>query len=103
LLFGRDTVKDDLGITRPGTVAVLVDAIQKLREDDAESSTTFIEHSEYCFGKIIDQLRLKAMNKVCSLPDPAPPHIRDSERTRYKRIVEFYFPGESAAVEFLGG
>eukprot|EP00542_Grammatophora_oceanica_P005851 CAMPEP_0194071196 /NCGR_PEP_ID=MMETSP0009_2-20130614/88581_1 /TAXON_ID=210454 /ORGANISM="Grammatophora oceanica, Strain CCMP 410" /LENGTH=146 /DNA_ID=CAMNT_0038724505 /DNA_START=5 /DNA_END=445 /DNA_ORIENTATION=+ len=101
LLFGREDVKD-LGITRPGTVVVLVDAIQKLREDDAESSTTFIEHSEYCFGKIIDHLRLRTKSKISGVPELAPPKVREVERTRYKRIVDFYFPGEEAAAEFLG-
>ena len=50
LAMGREDIKD-LGIQRPGAVALLVKAIQKLCEEEAESSATFIEQSDYCFEK----------------------------------------------------
>ena len=101
LALGREDIKD-LGVTRPGTVAILVEAIQKLRDEAVEGSATFIEHSEYCFGKIIDQLRLRAISAVLDdVPKPKPPEIREPDKKRFKRIVEYYFPSESDSSSFL--
>ena len=99
LVLGREDLKD-LGIQRPGTVALVVDAIQKLRDEDDENSATFIEHSDYCFGKIIDHMRLKTMSGL-DVPDPSPPEIREPDKQRFKRIVQFYFPTEESAAQFL--
>ena len=97
-----------LGITRTGSVAVIMDAIEKLARDDASiakngsDSATFIEHSEYCFSKIIDQLRQQAMSKVLEcIPTPRPPEIREPDKKRFKRIVEYYFPHQDEAKAFL--
>lgn len=99
LVLGREDIKD-LGIKRPGTIALIVDAINNLRKEEEENSATFIEHSDYCFGKIIDHMRLKAMVSL-GVPDPSPPEIREPDRKRFRRIVEYYFPKEESAKEFL--
>jgi len=49
LAMGREDIKD-LGIRNPGTVALLVENIQKLLEEDNKMSAPLIEHSKYCFG-----------------------------------------------------
>lgn len=99
LALEREDVKD-LGIKRPGMVALVVKAIQKLRDEEDEKSVAFVEHSEYCFSKIIDLMRLKAMADM-DVPDPNPPKIREPDRKRFKRIVEYYFPTAESAAHFL--
>ena len=89
-----------LGIENAGTVALLVKSIQKLREKDKEMAAPLIKHSVYCFGKIIDHMRLKAMHCAGFVAAPSPPQVRDGNKHQLKRIVEFYFPNESAS-DFL--
>ena len=96
--MGRDDVKD-LGITRPGTVAMVVNGIKKLQEQEEEDYTPFIQHSSYCMGKILDHIRMKAM-KDLGVPNPQP-NVREAEKERFQRIVEFYFPTEESASGFL--
>lgn len=100
LALEREDIKD-LGIERPGSIALITKSIQKLRDEDNERSSTFIEQSDYCFGKIIDHMRLKAMEDL-DIPSPSPPEIREPDRKRFKRIVDYYFPGEEASKQFLG-
>lgn len=100
LAMNREDIKD-LGIHRPGSVAIITNAIQKLREEHNRDSVMLINHSGYCFGKIIDQLRLKAMGPL-GVPNPSPPEIREPDRKRFKRTVEYYFPTEEGANQFLG-
>mmetsp|Transcript_32027 Transcript_32027/g.88488 ORF Transcript_32027/g.88488 Transcript_32027/m.88488 type:complete len:731 (+) Transcript_32027:106-2298(+) len=69
-------------------------ANREVDEDEVSGSETddiLIEHSAYCFGKIIDQLRLKAM--VPSDETLPPPRIASHERDNFERIVKYYFPG----------
>lgn len=96
----REDIKD-LGIDRPGTVALVAKAIQKLRVEEEARSAAFIEHSDYCVGKIIDRMRLKAMEEL-DIPPPEPPEIREPDKKRFKRIVEYYFPTEEEAAQFPG-
>jgi hypothetical protein len=91
----------DMGIDRPGTVALLEKSIQKLRENEEESDVVFVEHSSYCVGKILDHLRLLTLVKL-GLPKPRPPKIRSADKQRFRRIVEYFFPDEEMASEFLG-
>ena len=44
-----------IGIKRAGTLCLLLKKIKKL-EKDSEDFATLIEHSPYCFGKILDYL-----------------------------------------------
>eukprot|EP00588_Corethron_pennatum_P027358 CAMPEP_0194312080 /NCGR_PEP_ID=MMETSP0171-20130528/9001_1 /TAXON_ID=218684 /ORGANISM="Corethron pennatum, Strain L29A3" /LENGTH=601 /DNA_ID=CAMNT_0039066451 /DNA_START=172 /DNA_END=1977 /DNA_ORIENTATION=+ len=99
LLFGRDDLKD-LGIDRLGTLATVISAINELKKS-ASDNVIFVEQSAYCFGKIIDQLRLRNM---CQPGDELPPgpNICEPEKKRFKRIVEYYFPGEEASSFILG-
>jgi hypothetical protein len=91
----------DMGIDRPGTVALLEKSIQKLRENEEENGVVFVEHSSYCVGKILDHLRLLTLVKL-GLPKPRPPKIRDADKQRFRCIVELFFPDKEMASEFLG-
>jgi hypothetical protein len=103
LALGREDVKDLLtdggkdtkGQHVVGTVALLMKAIEKLRNENNE---TLIGQSDYCFGKIIDHMRLKAMREL-DVPDSGPPEIREPDKRRFKAIVEYYFPKNTS--EFL--
>lgn len=97
LAMERDDLKD-LGITRPGTLAILNKAIGELRRHN-DNDVTLVEHSAYCFGKIIDHLRLLSL-RMPDDPLPPPPQIRKSDKHRFERTVDFYFPGNTSA--FLG-
>mmetsp|Transcript_9232 Transcript_9232/g.18874 ORF Transcript_9232/g.18874 Transcript_9232/m.18874 type:complete len:257 (+) Transcript_9232:364-1134(+) len=99
LVFGRDDLKE-IGITAPGTLAKIIHAIQKLK-NSARGDVVLVEESAYCFGKMIDQLRLRAM---CGTDDEQPPEpeIREPDKKRFKRIVEYYFPGDEASSFILG-
>lgn len=88
-----------LGIERPGSVAIITKAVQKLRTEDPKECAMVIKHNSYCFGKVIDHMRLKAMSCL-DVPDPGPPEIREPHRKRFKQTVEYYFP--ESAKEFLG-
>eukprot|EP00957_Ditylum_brightwellii_P196225 14951405-Ditylum_brightwellii.AAC.1 len=52
-----------------------------------------IELSLYCFCKTIDQLRLQTMSLHGN--DGIPPfYIDASELDQFKKVVDFYFPGD---------
>eukprot|EP00957_Ditylum_brightwellii_P119097 9083710-Ditylum_brightwellii.AAC.1 len=59
IALGREEL-EDLGIQEPGELSTVTKAINVLRAKD-QNKTIFIDHNPYCFGKIIDQLRVKAM------------------------------------------
>jgi TLD/BTB/POZ domain/SAM domain (Sterile alpha motif) len=99
LALGREDIKD-MGITRPGTVALIVKSIQKLQVEEAEGSAMLVQYSGYCVGKMVDHMRLKAMEKL-QVPSPGPPTIREPDRKRFKTMVGHYFPTAELAAEFL--
>ena len=88
------------GITRPPTLSLLMKEVKELRKEGNPRESFLIEQSAYCFGKILDHLRLRAMSHTLQDLAPLPPPvIREPYRKRFKRIVEFYFPGDSDAFE----
>eukprot|EP00571_Detonula_confervacea_P005870 CAMPEP_0172329914 /NCGR_PEP_ID=MMETSP1058-20130122/61129_1 /TAXON_ID=83371 /ORGANISM="Detonula confervacea, Strain CCMP 353" /LENGTH=594 /DNA_ID=CAMNT_0013047107 /DNA_START=223 /DNA_END=2007 /DNA_ORIENTATION=+ len=84
-----------IGITRPGTVCVILDEIKKL-EKASRDFVTLIEHSPYCFGKILGYLRLKQLHSQGLVEEPALPTVCDSQKKRFEKVVKYYFPGDSA-------
>ncbi|KAL7464241.1 hypothetical protein ACHAXS_004582 [Conticribra weissflogii] len=85
----------DFGITRKATIYVILNEIKKV-ESERHDPEILIEHSPYCFGKIIDYLRLEAAHvKGLLRAKPSRPIIRDSEKARFAKVVKYYFPGES--------
>ena len=94
LVLGRDGL-EMLGVNRPGTVCLLLDEINKLQKS-SEEIVTLIEHSPYCFGKILDFLRLKELYEHKFANGLWLPIVRDSEKERFAKIVDYFFPGDDS-------
>jgi hypothetical protein len=83
-----------LGIERVGTLCLILDEIKVLRQK-SEEIVTLIEHSPYCFGKILDYLRLKNFHILGLLDkEPALPRVCASQQHRFEKVVKYYFPGD---------
>jgi len=91
LAFGREDLKE-IGISRPGTLALVIKAIKGL-QTKSQCHPIFIDHDPYCFGQILDQLRLKVMSKdgyePLLLSD-----IKEGKQDTFANTVDYYFPGE---------
>ncbi|KAL3762255.1 hypothetical protein ACHAW5_007204 [Stephanodiscus triporus] len=58
---------------------------------------TLIEHSPYCFGNILDHLRLKRLHSLGLLSEePTLPEVRYSKKKTFEKVVKYYFPGDSS-------
>jgi hypothetical protein len=85
-----------MGFVRVGTVALLLKEIETLEKAN-EHIATFIAHSPYCFGKLLDYLRLKRLHLLgLTTKEPALPKVCDSQKERFEKIVKYYFPGDAA-------
>ncbi len=60
LALGKDGLKM-IGVKRVGTICLFLKEI-KLLEEASQDNATLIEYSPYCFGKILDYLRLKHLS-----------------------------------------
>mmetsp|Transcript_19743 Transcript_19743/g.37036 ORF Transcript_19743/g.37036 Transcript_19743/m.37036 type:complete len:171 (+) Transcript_19743:1832-2344(+) len=89
-----------LGITRTGTLCLLLEEIEMLRKA-SQDIATLIEHSRYCFCKILDYLRLKQIHTQGLIGHPSLPKVCDSQKSRFNKVVKYYFPGASA--KFITG
>jgi hypothetical protein len=95
LALSRDDLKK-MGMKRVRTVALLSKEIEKL-EKSSQDIVTLIEHSPYCFGKMLDYLRLKRLHLLGLFEEePALPKVCDSQKDRFEKVVKYYFPGDSA-------
>ena len=84
-----------MGMKRVGTVALLVKEISSL-EPTREHFVTLIELSRYCFGKILDYLRLKQLFLLgFRFKEPALPEVCDTQKDRFEKVVTYYFPGDA--------
>ncbi|KAL7505367.1 hypothetical protein ACHAXN_002855 [Cyclotella atomus] len=88
---------EDLGVKQKGVLYLLLKEI-KDHELNELNPVTFIEHSPYCFSKIIDFLRMKE-NHSNGLVDKEPehPNVRTGEKGKFEKIVRYYFPGDSSS------
>ena len=84
-----------IGIERIGTLCLMLDEITSLKHAN-QDAVTLIEHSPYCFGKIIDYLRLKSLHIQGLADEPPPPVASEPHKARYQKVVRYYFPGDSA-------
>ena len=85
-----------MGMKRVGNVALLLKEIDKL-EKSSRDIVTLIEHSPYCFGKMLDYLCSKQLHLLGFLAkEPALPKVCYSQTKRFEKIVNYYFPGDSA-------
>jgi hypothetical protein len=84
-----------IGVKRAGTMCLLLKEIKQL-EEASQDTATLIEYSPYCFGKILDYLRLKRAYTLGLIDnEPALPTVCESQKKRYEKVVKYYFPGES--------
>ncbi|KAL3772218.1 hypothetical protein ACHAW5_009365 [Stephanodiscus triporus] len=75
--------------------------VEKL-EKSSRDFVTLIEHSPYCFGKILDYLHSKQLHSLGLLSaEPTLPEVQDSQKKRFEKVVKYYFPGDSS--EFILG
>eukprot|EP00986_Skeletonema_menzelii_P015461 scaffold11801_cov145-Skeletonema_menzelii.AAC.1 len=88
---------EKIGVKRAGTICLLLDEISSLKKTASEDRVTLIEHSPYCFGKILDSLRLKRLHDEDFIDEPPLPSVSDDQMNRFKKIVRYYFPGEISA------
>mmetsp|Transcript_14090 Transcript_14090/g.25676 ORF Transcript_14090/g.25676 Transcript_14090/m.25676 type:complete len:619 (+) Transcript_14090:91-1947(+) len=97
LALGAEGLKD-FGVTRKGTIYLLLDEIKKL-EKAGHDSVILVEHSPYCFQKILDHLRLEGpFMKGLVKTKHGLPVIRDGEKGRYQKVLKHLFPGESSKI-----
>jgi hypothetical protein len=95
LAVGRDELKM-MGIKRAGTLGLLLKEIEKL-EKSSRDFVTLIEHSPYCFGKILNYLRVKKLRSQGLIAaEPDMPKVSDSQKDRFEKVAKYYFPGNSA-------
>ncbi|KAL3786184.1 hypothetical protein HJC23_001260 [Cyclotella cryptica] len=88
----------DFGIKKRGTIFYILAEIKKLVRTQ-EQSDVLIEHSPYCFEKIIDHLRLESMfARGLVNRKPEVPTVRASEKNRFEKVVKHYFPGDDSKV-----
>lgn len=99
LALDRDGLKM-LGVKRVGTICILFDEICKLKKAESDGKVAMIEYSPYCFGKILDYLRLKHLQSANLTEEPARPTVRDSQKKLFEKIVDYYFPGDSSKFIF---
>jgi hypothetical protein len=84
-----------IGVKRAGTICLLLKEIKQLDEASLDS-VTLIEYSPYCFGKILDYLRLKHLHSLGLIEEPALPTVCEAQQKRFEKVVKYYFPGNSA-------
>ena len=85
-----------IGIERAGTLCLLLDEIEGLKKA-SQDVVTLVEHSPYCFGKILDYLRMKQIHseELVSTKPPLPT-VCDSQKERFRKVVQYFFPGDCA-------
>ena len=90
----RDDFKD-IGMTKAGPLALLLKEIASL-----STKAIFVNHNCCCFGKILDTLWLRSMGQSeKNLPSL---YIQESHRECFNKLVDYYFPGESALFVLQG-
>jgi hypothetical protein len=97
LTLCRDDLKT-MGIERVGTLALLLNEIGDLKRA-SQDIVTLIEHSPYCFGKILNHLRLMQLHLIgLTVKEPPPPEVDESQKQRFEKVVKYYFPGSAAKI-----
>ena len=85
-----------IGLERAGTLCLLLEEIKTLKQA-SQDVATLIEHGPYCFGKILDYLRLKSLHSKGLVKEtPGLPKVCESQQSRFEKVVKYYYPGDSA-------
>ena len=91
-----------MGIERAGTLCLIQKEIEVLVKS-TQNVVSLIDHCPYCFGKILDFLRLKQLRaQGLAKEEPALSDVEESHRKMFEKVVNFYFPGDAAKL-ILGG
>ncbi|KAL7524769.1 hypothetical protein ACHAWF_001078, partial [Thalassiosira exigua] len=77
MALGVEGLKE-IGVERTATAYLLMDEIKKLKRASSDI-VTLIEHSPYCFAKILDFLRLKSLHSQGLAEKPTLPVVCDSQ------------------------
>eukprot|EP00985_Skeletonema_marinoi_P018453 scaffold10306_cov75-Skeletonema_marinoi.AAC.14 len=85
LALDRDGLKD-IGVKRAGTICLLLKEIKQLGKA-SQDVVTLIEHSPYCFGKILDFLRVKHLNSLGLCGEPSRPSVCEHKRDMFETVV----------------
>jgi hypothetical protein len=97
LALHRDDLKT-MGIERVGTLALLLNEIDELKRV-CQVIVTLIEHSPYCFDKILNHLRLMQIHSIgLIVKEPSLPKVEESQKQRFEKVVKYYFPGDAAKI-----
>eukprot|EP00984_Skeletonema_dohrnii_P011395 scaffold4540_cov67-Skeletonema_dohrnii-CCMP3373.AAC.4 len=86
---------EKIGVKRAGTICLLLKEIKQL-EKASQDVVTLIEHSPYCFGKILEFLRIKHVSSLELCGAPSLPFVGEHKRDMFEKVVKYYFPGESS-------
>jgi hypothetical protein len=87
-----------IGIERAGTLCLLLKEIEKL-DKASQDIATLIEHSPYCFGKILNHLRLMQLHLIGLIKkEPCLPEVDELQKQRFEKVVKYYFPGDVAKI-----
>lgn len=78
-----------IGVKRVGTLCLLFDEIKSLKETVGQDVATLIEHSPYCFGNILDYLRLKQLNSLDLTGQPPLPTVCDRRKETFDKVVKY--------------
>ena len=87
-----------MGITRRGTLCLLLEDIEMLKKA-SQAIVTLIKHSPYCLEKTVDHLCLSCLHSQRIVGESALPTVSDSQKNRFEKMVECYFPCDS--VKFI--
>ena len=90
-----------IGIERAGTLCLLLEEIKEMKRASQDTAPLF-EQSPYCFGKLIDHLRLLNLHSHGLVDAPQLPTVRDAEKDRFEKVIHYFFPGDSSKL-ILGG
>ena len=97
LALCRDDLKT-MGIERVGNLCLLLKEIEEL-DKASQEIVTLIEHSPYCFGKILNHLRLVQLYSMGLITkEPTLPEVEESQKPRFEKVVKYYFPGNAAKI-----
>jgi hypothetical protein len=97
LALCRDDLKT-MGIERVGTLALLMNEIGELKRA-SQDIVTLIEHSPYCFDKILNHLRLMQLHSIgLIVKEHTLPNVDESQMQRFEKVVNYYFPGDVAKI-----
>ena len=89
----------EVGVTQVGSLALLPKETEKICiENKAEAA--FINHSAYCFGKILDTIRILTM--IHSEDTMPPVYIQDLQQDPFNKIVDYFIPKYSKYFILLG-